>query len=139
LNSHEPVEYTLRFLEGGPGRDGWMSWYFIRGRELIGLGVFADLPAGGSVVIGYSLEQYQRQDFATKAMSALTDCARILVSRDPDHCRADSPCADRFDSHRRAPGLHLRRPGSEEGAIGYTLQPPSPRQTWEEPAKGKRK
>src|SRR5438270_659030 len=78
LNARENVEYTLRFLEGGPGREGWMSWYFVRtgDQELVGQGGYAGVPAGGSVEVGYSIvESCQRRGYATEAVSALIERA----------------------------------------------------------------
>jgi ribosomal-protein-alanine N-acetyltransferase len=122
LNSRETVEYTLRFLEGGPGREGWMSWYFIRDRELVGVGGFAGLPAGGSVEIGYSvLDRYQRQGFANEAMTALIarafsfpEIQTITIETLPG-LTASIRTAERL-------GFTFAGPGTEEGAIRYSLQ-----------------
>lgn len=124
LNTRETVEYTLRFLEGGPGREGWMTWYFIlrESRQLAGLGGFAGLPADGSVEIGYSiLEQYQRQGLATEAMSALIERAfsqpvveTIMIQTLPE-LTASIRTAERL-------GFTCAGPGAEAGVIRYELR-----------------
>jgi [ribosomal protein S5]-alanine N-acetyltransferase len=121
LNSRESVEYTLRFLEGGPDRAGWMSWYFIQGRDLVGLGGFTGLPVDGSVEIGYSiLDQYQRQGLATEAMTALIahafsfpEIQTIAAQTLPD-LTASIRTAERL-------GFTFTGPGSEAGVIRYSL------------------
>lgn len=122
LNTRETLEYTLRFLEGGPDRAGWMSWYYVRkaGRVLVGLGGYAGLPADGCVEVGYSvLEAHQRQGFATEATRALIDRAFSLGV----YTVTAQTLPDLLPSIRVLERLGFRYvgAGSEEGAIKYSL------------------
>jgi [ribosomal protein S5]-alanine N-acetyltransferase len=124
LNTRETVEYTLRFLEGGPDRDGWMSWYFIRqdGRILIGLGGFAGRPSEGSVEVGYSLlEEHQRQGFATEAVAELVRHAFTLPAVDRVVAQTLPELAPSIAVLVRL-GFTFDGPGAEAGVIRYVLQ-----------------
>ncbi|HEX4383332.1 MAG TPA: GNAT family protein [Myxococcales bacterium] len=99
-----------------------MSWYFIKSRELVGLGGFAGLPADGSVEIGYSiLEQYQRQGFAVEAMTALIERAfsfpgiQVIAIQTLPELIASIRTAERL-------GFQLAGPGAEAGVIRYQLR-----------------
>jgi ribosomal-protein-alanine N-acetyltransferase len=122
LNTRETLEYTLRFLEGGPDRAGWMSWYFVRkhGRLLIGQGGYAGQPQDGVVEVGYSVvESQQRQGYATEATRALIDRAFSLGV----HTVTAQTLPDLLPSIRVLERLGFRYvgAGSEEGAIKYSL------------------
>jgi RimJ/RimL family protein N-acetyltransferase len=81
LNTRETAGYALRFLEGGAGREGWMTWYFVRREEraLVGVGGFAGVPEDGSVELGYSLlEACQGRGYATEAVARLVEHAFSL-------------------------------------------------------------
>ena len=123
LNSAETVQYTLRFLEGGPDRAGWMSWYFVRkeGRVLVGQGGFSGRPEGGMVEVGYSLLQaHQGRGYATEAVRTLIDHA---FSFDGVHTVTAQTLPELTPSIRVLERLGFRfvGPGSEEGAIRYAL------------------
>jgi len=122
LNTRETVEYTLRFLEGGPDRAGWMSWYYVRkaGRVLVGQGGYAGSPRDGSVEVGYSvLEAHQKQGYASEATRALIDRAFSFGV----HTVTAQTLPDLLASIRVLERLGFRYvgAGSEEGAIKYSL------------------
>jgi RimJ/RimL family protein N-acetyltransferase len=124
LNSRETVEYTLRFLEGGPGREGWMSWYFVRreDRELVGQGGFAGGPSNGTVEVGYSLlERHQKRGYASEAVAALIqrafsfpEVATVAAQTLPE-LKHSIRLLERL-------GFTLTGPGSEEGTIEFVLR-----------------
>jgi ribosomal-protein-alanine N-acetyltransferase len=125
LNSAETVHYALSFLEGGPERVGWMSWYFVRkeGRVLVGQGGFCGLPEGGVVEVGYSLlEAHQKRGYATEAVRALIDHA---VSAASVHTVTAQTLPELTPSIRvlERLGFRLVGPGAEPGAIRFTLSP----------------
>jgi len=122
FNTRETVEYTLRFLEGGSDRAGWMSWYYVRkaDRVMIGQGGYAGLPRDGSVEVGYSvLEAHQKQGYATEATRALIDRAFSIGV----HTVTAQTMPDLLPSIRVLERLGFRYvgAGSEEGAITYAL------------------
>ena len=123
LNSAETVQYTLRFLEGGPDRAGWMTWYFVRkeGRVLVGQGGFSGLPEGGTVEVGYSLlEAHRKRGYATEAVRTLVDRAfsfdvvQTVTAQTLPGLRPSIRVLERL-------GFHFAGAGSEEGAIRYAL------------------
>lgn len=123
LNSLETVLYTLRFLEGGPDREGWMSWYFVRkeGRVLVGQGGFSGRPEGGTVEIGYSLlEAHQKRGYATEAVRRLIDHAfsfpeiQTVTAQTMPELSASIKVLERL-------GFGCVGAGSEPGAIRYIL------------------
>jgi [ribosomal protein S5]-alanine N-acetyltransferase len=124
LNGEETLLYTLAFLEGGPGREGWMSWYFVRreGRVLLGQGGFAGRPSGGMVEIGYSLlEGHQGHGYATEAVRRLVEHAfsfeevQVVTAQTFPDLRPSIRVLERL-------GFRLEGPGSELGAIRYVLR-----------------
>jgi RimJ/RimL family protein N-acetyltransferase len=122
LNTRETVEYTLRYLEGGPGREGWMSWYFIRraDRQLVGLGGYAGAPEGGAVEVGYSiLEAEQRKGYATEAVSALVERAFALPDVDTVAAQTLPELAPSIRVLQRLQ-FSFAGEGSEPGAVRYT-------------------
>ncbi len=130
LNTVETVEYTLRFLEGGPDREGWMSWYIVRlaGRLLVGQCGYCGRPEGGMVEIGYSLlDAHQKQGYATEA-------ARGLIER--AFCRSDVDTVTAQTLPDLTPslgvlarlGFRFEGAGSEDGAVRYALGRPSGKQ-----------
>lgn len=126
LNSAETVRYTLRFLEGGPDRAGWMSWYFVRkdGRVLVGQGGFCGAPEAGVVEIGYSLlEAHQKHGYATEAVRALIEHA-ISVAK--VHTVTAQTLPELTPSIRVLERLGFRfvGAGAEPGAIRYSLSAP---------------
>jgi ribosomal-protein-alanine N-acetyltransferase len=130
LNTAETVEYTLRFLEGGPDREGWMSWYIVRlaGRVLVGQCGYCGRPEGGMVEVGYSLlDAHQKQGYATEAARALIE--RAFSRADVDTVTAQT-LPDLTPSLRVLERLGFRfvGAGSEDGAVRYALSCPSGKQ-----------
>jgi ribosomal-protein-alanine N-acetyltransferase len=130
LNSAETVQYTLRFLEGGPDREGWMSWYIVRiaGRVLVGQCGFCGRPEGGVVEVGYSLlEAHQKQGYATEAVRALVQ--RAFAHPDV-HTVTAQTLPDLAPSIRVLDRLGFRfvGAGSEYGAVRYSLNSASDKQ-----------
>ena len=128
LNSTETVEYTLRFLEGGADRAGWMTWYFLlrQDRTLVGEGGYCGLPEGGRVEVGYSLlEAHQRRGYATEAVRALVDRAfahpdiHTVVAHTLPGLAPSIRVLERL-------GFRLVGPGAEEGTIRYALDTSGP-------------
>lgn len=69
-------------ITNDPAMAPWLFRYWVRQsadpsqRVLVGLGGFKGRPISGTVAIGYSvLEQYQRQGFATEAVSCMVGWA----------------------------------------------------------------
>ena len=128
LNSAETVLYTLRFLEGGPDRAGWMSWYFVRkeDRVLVGQGGFTGRPEGGTVEVGYSLlEAHQKRGYATEAVRALIDRAFSFAEVHTVTAQTLPGLTPSIRLLERL-GFRLAGPGSEEGAIRYALTRSAP-------------
>jgi [ribosomal protein S5]-alanine N-acetyltransferase len=126
LNSAETVQYALRFLEGGAGRAGWMSWYFVRRdeRDLVGQGGFCGVPEAGVVEIGYSLlEAHQKRGYATEAARALIDHAFSVANV---HTVTAQTLPELKPSIRvlERLGFRLVGPGAEPGAIRYAFSAP---------------
>jgi len=83
LNDNNSKEFTLNYVADNPDAVGWAAWYFLlpgtssaRPRT-IGIGGFRGKPTGEGVVeVGYSIMPgYQRQGFASEAVSGLVDWA----------------------------------------------------------------
>ena len=126
LNTPETARYALSFLEGGPDCAGWMTWYFIRqqGRLLVGQGGFCGRPKDGAVEVGYSLlEAHQRRGYATEAVRALVAYA---FSRPEVHTVSAQTFPELGPSLRVLERLGFRPtgPGTEAGAIGFSLRRP---------------
>jgi [ribosomal protein S5]-alanine N-acetyltransferase len=127
LNSVETVQHTLRFLEGGPDRIGWMSWYFVRkeGRVLVGQGGFCGLPEFGVVEVGYSLlGAHQKRGYATEAVRGLIEHA---ISVAEVHTITAQTLPELTPSIRVLERLGFRfvGGGGEPGAIRYSLTVPA--------------
>ena len=82
----EEVRGVLGFfadqMDAGVTGDGWVNYYWIAHTGdgappvLVGSGGFKSKPQSGAVEIGYgTLKQFQRQGYATEAVSALTQWA----------------------------------------------------------------
>lgn len=123
LNSAETVQYALRFLEGGPDRAGWMSWYIVCAapRVLVGQCGYCGRPDDGSVEVGYSLlEAYQERGYATEAVRALIQNA---FSHPEVHTVAAQTLPSLAPSIRvlERLGFGFAGAGSEDGAVRYAL------------------
>jgi len=126
LNTPETAQYALRFLEGGPDCAGWMTWYFVRqdGRVLVGQGGFCGRPKDGVVEVGYSLlPAHQARGYATEAVRALLAQA---FSRPEVHTVSAQTFPHLTPSLRVLERLGFRPtgPGSEAGAVGFSLRRP---------------
>jgi [ribosomal protein S5]-alanine N-acetyltransferase len=126
LNSVETVRYTLDFLEGGPDRAGWMTWYFVRkqGRVLVGVGGFAGRPVNGAAEVGYSLlEAHQKRGYATEAVGRLIEHAFSIEGIGAVTAQTLPSLAPSIRLLERL-GFRFAGPGADEGAIRYTLARP---------------
>jgi RimJ/RimL family protein N-acetyltransferase len=123
LNSVETVEYSLQFLEGAPGRAGWMAWYFVRkdGRVLVGQGGFCGVPNGGTVEIGYSiLEAHQGNGYATEAVRSLIEHAVSVAQVETVTAQTFAELTPSIRVLEKL-GFRFAGPGAEAGAIRYSL------------------
>lgn len=128
LNSDETLRYALRFLEAGPERAGWMSWYFVlrEPRILVGQGGYCGRPESGTVEVGYSvLEAHQRRGYATEAVRALVERAFAEPGVDTVIAHTLPGLAPSIRVLERL-GFRLTGPGAEQGSIRYALQAPPP-------------
>jgi [ribosomal protein S5]-alanine N-acetyltransferase len=81
LYERQNIQWALDQLIREPSAEGWLTWFWLRNTEarplVVGLGGFKGKPdPTGLVEIGYTvIDDYQRQGFATEAVSALAEWA----------------------------------------------------------------
>jgi RimJ/RimL family protein N-acetyltransferase len=81
LYERQNIQWALDQLLREPSSQGWLTWFWVRNTEakplVLGLGGFKGKPGPSGVVeIGYNvLSDFQRQGFATEAVSALVEWA----------------------------------------------------------------
>ena len=131
LNDEKSLRWTIDALAAHPEQAGWFAWYFLHREHaelrLIGMGGFTGPPTpDGTVEIGYGIvPECHRFGFAPEAVRALIAWAfahrevqRVTAQTLPElrpSIRVLEKC-----------GFTFAGAGSEEGAIAYALERPSP-------------
>lgn len=119
------MRYSLQQL-GDPTEQSWSFWYLVSNSEspqLIGICGFKGRPdTSGSVEIGYSVvERYQRQGFATEAVTALVGWA--FSHHNVNEVSAETlPHLSQSIRVLEKNGFVLTGPGSESGVVRYAIQ-----------------
>ena len=141
LNAAIPIEWppeevrgVLGFfadqMDAGMTGDSWVNYYWIAHTTdgappvLVGSGGFKSKPVNGLVELGYgTLKQFQRQGYATEAVSALTqwglsqpDVSRVVADALPENAASVRVLAKN--------GFAEAGPGEDEGTRRFEIAAP---------------